>query len=158
MRLRTPSRSRDQFPDEQAPPSARLVFFAFGGLMACLAAGYGVLFTIVDDYRDVYGISASSIGIVIGLGFLAGFLSQLLIAPYADRGHARMIVLVGVLINVVGLVLMGLSTTLVPILLGRFISGIGVGAAAPAVRRIVILADPKNLGLNLGRLLAADVF
>ena len=39
---------------------------------------------------------------VIGLGFLAGFLSQLLIAPYADRGHARKIVLAGVLVNVIG--------------------------------------------------------
>ncbi len=70
----------------------------------------------------------------------------------------RLIVLVGVLVNVAGLVLMAMSTTLVPILIGRFIAGIGVGAAAPAVRRIVILADPTNLGSNLGRLLAADVF
>jgi MFS family permease len=158
MRLNGTSKPRDEAPEELRPPSARLVFFAFGGLMACLAAGYGVLFTIVDDYRDKYGISESSIGVVIGLGFLAGFLSQLLIAPYADRGHARLIVLVGVLINVAGLVLMAMSTTLLPILIGRFIAGIGVGAAAPAIRRIVILADPANLGSNLGRLLAADVF
>src|SRR6476469_5893870 len=126
MRLKGSSTPRDHDIDEQTdpqqPPSARLVFFAFGGLMACLAAGYGVLFTIVDDYRDTYGISESSIGMVIGLGFLAGFLSQLLIAPYADRGHARKIVLVGVLVNVAGLVLMAVSTTLLPILLGRFIS------------------------------------
>jgi MFS family permease len=158
MRLKGPSTSRDQVVDERRPPSARVLFFAFGGLSACLAAGYGVLFTIVDDYRDTYGISESSIGMVIGLGFLAGFLSQLLIAPYADRGHARKLVLAGVLVNVAGLLLMAMSTTLLPILLGRFISGIGVGAAVPAVRRIVILADPANLGSNLGRLLAADVF
>ena len=99
--------------------------------MAMLAAGYGVLFTIVDDYRDEYGISESSIGIVIGIGFLAGFLSQLLIAPLADRGHARRIVLLGVTVNVIGLVLMALSTTLLPILLGRFIAA---SASAPRYR------------------------
>lgn len=126
--------------------------------MASLAAGYGVLFTIVDDYRDDYGISESAIGIVIGIGFIAGFLSQVVIAPLADRGHARKVVLFGVGVNVVGLLLMGFSTTFVPILLGRFISGIGIGAAVPAARRIVILADPNHLGRNLGRLLAADVF
>ncbi|BAN01394.1 MFS transporter [Ilumatobacter coccineus] len=141
-----------------APPSPLRMLFAFGGLMATLAAGYGVLFTIVDDYKTEYGISESSIGIVIGLGFLSGFLSQVLIAPYADRGHARTIVLVGVGVNVVGLLLMALGTTLTPILIGRFISGLGIGAASPAVRRIVILADPDNLGSNLGRLLSADVF
>ena len=162
MRLKGSSTPRDHDIDEQTDRSSRrrrgCCSSRSAGSVACLAAGYGVLFTIVDDYRDTYGISESSIGMVIGLGFLAGFLSQLLIAPYADRGHARKIVLVGVLVNVVGLVLMAVSTTLLPILLGRFISGIGVGAAAPAVRRIVILADPKNLGANLGRLLAADVF
>ena len=126
--------------------------------MASLAAGYGVLFTIVDDYRDDYGISESAIGIVIGIGFIAGFLSQVVIAPLADRGHARKVVLFGVAVNVIGLLLMGFSTTFVPILVGRFISGIGIGAAVPAARRIVILADPNHLGRNLGRLLAADVF
>ncbi|MDH3607073.1 MAG: MFS transporter, partial [Acidimicrobiia bacterium] len=45
-----------------------------------------------------------------------------------------------------------------PILTGRIISGIGIGAAQPAIRRIVVLADPENLGQNLGRLLSADVF
>ena len=143
---------------QRSAPSARLSFIAFGGLMASLAAGYGVLFTIVDDYRDEYGISETAIGVVIGVGFLAAFMSQVLIAPLADRGHARKVVLSGVAINVVGLLLMGFSTTLAPILIGRFISGIGIGAAIPAARRIVILADPNHLGQNLGRLLAADVF
>ncbi len=126
--------------------------------MACLAAGYGVLFTIVDDYRDDYGISETAIGVVIGIGFLAGFVSQLVIAPFADRGHARLIVLAGVGVNVAGLLLMASGATLTPILVGRFVAGVGVGAAAPAIRRIVILADPEHLGSNLGRLLAADVF
>ena len=146
-------------PDaSRAVPSPAVLFVAFGGLMACLAAGYGVLFTIVDDYRDEYGISESWIGVIIGIGFVAGFLSQILIAPYADRGHARRLVLFGVFVNVIGLLLMGFATSLVPILVGRFISGIGIGAAVPAARRIVILADPHHLGQNLGRLLAADVF
>ena len=135
-----------------------MLFIAFGSLMASLAAGYGVLFTIVDDYRDEYGISETAIGVVIGIGFIAAFLSQLVIAPLADRGHARKVVLFGVAVNVVGLLLMGFSTTLVPILVGRFISGVGIGAAIPAARRIVILADPNHLGQNLGRLLSAEVF
>jgi MFS family permease len=139
-------------------PSSLLILVAFGGLMATLAAGYGVLFTIVDDYKTEYGISESNVGIVIGIGFLAAFISQILIAPYADRGHARRVVIIGVLVSIGGLLLMALGTTLTPILVGRFINGIGVGAASPAIRRIVILADPKNLGTNLGRMLSADVF
>jgi DHA1 family tetracycline resistance protein-like MFS transporter len=139
-------------------PSPWLILFAFGGLNGTLAAGYGVLFTIVDDYQREYGIGSSQIGIVIGIGFLSGFFSQILFAPYADRGHARKVVVIGVLVSVAGLLLMAAGTSLWPILIGRIINGFGVGAASPAVRRIVILADPANLGSNLGRLLSADVF
>jgi MFS family permease len=44
-----------------------------------------------------------------------------------------------------------------PLLIGRFVSGIGIGMAFPAIRRIVINADPVNLGNNVGLLLSADV-
>lgn len=134
------------------------ILIAFGGLSAMLSAGYGVLFTIVDDYNTDYGISESAIGYVIGIGFLSGFVSQVLFAPYGDRGHARKVVVIGVAVAVLGLILMAIGTTLMPIIIGRVINGMGIGAANPAIRRIVILADPDNLGENLGRLLSADVF
>jgi len=124
---------------------------------ALLAGGYGVLFTLLDEFRDEYGISESALGGVIGIGFFAGFLAQVAIAPLADRGHARHLVLTGMVLNVVGLVMMAGSTTIVPLLAGRFVSGIGIGVAVPALRRIVILADRANLGHNLGTLLSADV-
>lgn len=120
--------------------------------------GYGVLFTIVGDYRSAYGMSETEIGFIIGLGFLSAFFAQLLLAPIADRGRARQMVFLGVAINVVGMLLMGFGESSAPIIAGRLISGVGIGAAIPAVKRIVVLADPDNLGENLGRLLAADVF
>ena len=129
----------------------------FGLLMAMLGAGYGVLFTMLDDYRDQYGISESALGAVIGLGFLSGFLSQILIAPLADRGYARRVVLAGMAINVCGLLVMAFSKSFVPLLAGRLVMGIGVGMAFPAIRRIVIVSDPDRLGHNIGRLLAFDV-
>ena len=130
----------------------------FAALSASLAAGYGVLFTVVGDYRDAYGISETAIGVLIGIGFLAAFLAQVFIAPIADRGRARQLVVLGVLANVVGLVMMAFGETMLLLTAGRVISGLGIGAASPAIRRIVILADPENLGQNLGRLLSADVF
>jgi len=130
----------------------------FGALSASMAAGYGVLFTIVADYRDSYGISETAIGWLIGLGFITGFAAQVVIAPIGDRGHARTLIRVGVLLNIAGLLMMGFGTTLPVLLAGRVVSGLGIGTSLPAVRRIVILADPDNVGENLGRLLSADVF
>lgn len=129
----------------------------FGLVGAFLAAGYGVLFTLLDDYRDDFAIAEAWLGGVIGIGFFAGFLSQVVIAPLADRGYARRLVLGGMALDVAGLMMMAWATAIVPLLLGRFVMGIGVGMAVPAIRRIVIVADRDNLGRNLGRLLAADV-
>lgn len=135
----------------------RALLLVFGAVGGFLAAGYGVLFTLLDEFRDEHGIGETWLGAVIGIGFFAGFLSQVIIAPLADRGHARRLVLAGMVLDVVGLVLMAFSTTIVALLIGRFVMGIGVGMAIPAIRRIVILSDRANLGHNLGRLLAADV-
>ncbi len=122
-----------------------------------LASGYGVMFTVLDDFRDEYGIEAYWLGLIVGLGFLSAFLAQIFLAPIADRGRARQLVVVGLLLNTAGLLVMAAGETLIPLLAGRFVSGIGIGMAFPAIRRIVINADPANLGSNVGLLLAADV-
>jgi MFS family permease len=133
------------------------VLVTFGLVLATMAMGYGALFSMLDDIRDEYGVEETALGAVIGMGFFAGFVAQVLIAPLADRGHARRLVLTGMALNVVGLVMLAAARDFVPLLAGRFVMGIGVGMAVPAVRRIVILAEPDRIGHNLGRLLAADV-
>lgn len=135
----------------------RLKVLQFGVLTAVLASGYGVMFTVLDDFRDEFGISEVWLGSIVGIGFLASFVSQVFIAPVADRGRARQLVVMGMLLNVVGLLTMAFGESLLPLLAGRLVSGIGVGMALPAVRRIVINADPANIGHNVGLLLASDV-
>jgi len=38
------------------------MLWTFGALMAFLGAGYGVLFTMLDDFRDEYRIGESALG------------------------------------------------------------------------------------------------
>ncbi len=146
----------------QRPEAGRqrlpVMIVAYSILSACLSAGYGALFTVVGDYRDAYGISEWVIGWIIGIGFIAGFVSQVLIAPLGDRGHARLLVLGGVAVNALGLLMMGFGTDATVLTVGRIVSGLAIGAANPAIRRIVVLNDPPNVGRNLGWLLSADVF
>ena len=129
----------------------------FGLLTALLASGYGVMFTVLDDFRDEYGIAASWLGTIVGIGFLASFVAQVFLAPFADRGHARRLVMLGMAMNVAGLVIMAFGEVLIVLLAGRLISGLGIGMTVPAVRRIVVVADPEHVGNNMGTLLAADV-
>ncbi|MFM8776734.1 MAG: MFS transporter, partial [Actinomycetota bacterium] len=41
--------------------------------------------------------------------------------------------------------------------LSRVIMGLGAGTALPALRRVIIVADPENFGRNLGRILSFEV-
>jgi MFS family permease len=136
---------------------SRTPVLTYGLMTAVLASGYGVMFTVLDDFRDEYGIEEYWLGAVVGVGFLASFVSQIVLAPIADRGHARRLVLWGLALNVVGLLGMAFGEAVSVLIASRFVMGIGAGMATPAVRRIVINLDPRNLGNNLGLLLAADV-
>lgn len=135
----------------------RRLVFTFGLLTGLFAAGYGVMFTVLDDFRDEYGISGSALGLVVAIGFFSSFAAQVLFAPLADRGHARQLVFIGMVLEVAGVLGMAVGRDVAVLLLGRVVMGLGAGVAIPAARRIVILADPENLGSNIGRLLAADV-
>ena len=130
---------------------------ALGLLSAVFSAGYGVMFTMLNDFRDEYGISPTALGGVVAIGFLSSFVAQVMLAPQADRGHARLLVYIGIACNVAGLLGMAYSTTAVGLLVARLVMGIGAGMAQPAIRRIVILASPDSVGDNLGFLLSADV-
>ncbi|HUF99460.1 MAG TPA: MFS transporter [Ilumatobacter sp.] len=135
----------------------RLRVLTFGLMTALLASGYGVMFTVLDDFHNDYGIAEYWIGAIVSVGFFASFFSQVFLAPIADRGYARQFVVAGMVLNVIGLLGMAVGDTLVALLIARVVSGVGIGMAVPAVRRIVINADPDNLGNNVGLLLAADV-
>jgi MFS family permease len=122
-----------------------------------LAATYGAMFATLAEFRDDYGISGSSISLLVAVGFFTSFLVQLTLAPLADRGHARRLVIMGVLITIAGTLGMAYFRTLTPLLISRIAMGIGAGLSNPALRRIFILLDPTEMGANLGKLLATDV-
>ena len=125
--------------------------------MGVLAAGYGVMFTMLDDWRSEYGIQETGLSMIIAIGFFTSFVAQLTIAPLADKGHARKLLSLGMLANAVGAVVMAFGESLPAFLLGRFVMGLGAGIAIPAIKRIVIVSDPENIGRNLGRGVSIEV-
>ncbi|MEN9507276.1 MAG: hypothetical protein RI958_3202 [Actinomycetota bacterium] len=129
----------------------------FGVLTGTFSAGYGVMFTVLDDFRDEYGIADSSLGAIISIGFFSSFVAQVFLAPLADRGYARRLVFTGTGLMVVSLVAMAFGTTAGVLLIARFVMGLGEGLGLPAIRRIVILRSPDELGRSMGTLLAANV-
>jgi MFS family permease len=124
------------------------------GVSSCL---YGVMFTMLDDYRNSFGITESALGLIVGVGFFTSFIGQVSIAPLADRGRARQLIILGLSLEVFGCIGMAFGETFKVLLISRIIMGFGAGAALPALRRVIIVADPKNFGRNLGRILSFEV-
>ena len=124
------------------------------GTSSCL---YGVMFTMLDDYRNNFGIAESALGFIVGVGFFTSFLGQVSIAPLADRGRARRLIILGLTLEVIGCIGMAFGETFLILLVSRIIMGFGAGAALPALRRVIIVADPENFGRNLGRILSFEV-
>jgi MFS family permease len=137
-------------------PRKRLLIALFVAI-AVKSSAYGVMFTMLDDYRDQFGISEGALGLVIAIGFFTSFFAQITIAPMADRGRSRQLIFIGLSLAIVGNFAMAFSDSLPELLGSRFISGIGIGCALPAMRRVIIVSEPQNLGRNLGRVLSCEV-
>lgn len=137
-------------------PRKRLLIALFVAI-AVKSSAYGVMFTMLDDYREQFGISEGSLGLVIAIGFFTSFFAQITIAPMADRGRSRQLIFIGLTLAIIGNFAMALSDSLPELLGSRFISGIGIGCALPAMRRVIIVSEPENLGRNLGRVLSCEV-
>ncbi|MFM8721180.1 MAG: MFS transporter [Acidimicrobiaceae bacterium] len=129
------------------------LLFAIGS-SSCL---YGVMFTMLDDFRNNFGIAESALGFIVGVGFFTSFLGQVSIAPLADRGRAQRLIIFGLGLEVIGCIGMALGETFIILLISRMIMGFGAGSALPALRRVIIVADPENFGRNLGRILSFEV-
>jgi predicted MFS family arabinose efflux permease len=137
-------------------PRKRLLLALFVAI-SVKSSAYGVMFTMLDDYRDQFGISEGALGFVIAVGFFTSFLAQLTIAPLADRGRSRQLIFIGLTLAIVGNLAMAFADSLGELLGARFLSGVGLGCALPAMRRVIIVSDREHLGRNLGRVLACEV-
>ena len=115
------------------------------------------MFTMLDDFRNNFGIAESALGFIVGVGFFTSFLGQVSIAPLADRGRAQRLIILGLGLEVIGCIGMALGETFIILLISRIIMGFGAGSALPALRRVIIVADPDNFGRNLGRILSFEV-
>ena len=139
-------------PTETGPSLTPYFLILFGA-----SAGLGSIIVLLAEIRSELGFTETGIGLAIAAGFAAAFVANIVMAPHADRGRAPAMLRGGLALGIVGLVLLAIGQDLWHYMLGRAVFGFALGTAGPAARRTVIVADPANLGRNMGRLGAWDV-
>lgn len=99
----------------------------------------------------------SGLGLIAGSGFLTGFLVQLFVSPFADRGHTKRLIMGGMLLGAMGSLLMAFGTGLPQFVLARAVIGSSFGFVFPAVRALIAHVDPERRGERLGRLAGVEL-
>lgn len=123
-------------------------------LLATAAVGIAnsVVFTLLSDLQDAYGFGTAGLGLIAGAGMGVGFISQLLLAPLADRGHSRRLLLAGLAAAIAGSLMFAASSTLIALVIARAIVGLSNGLFLPAARAIAASMSPDRVGERLGTL------
>jgi MFS family permease len=119
---------------------------------AAVTIGFGAIFALLPDFQRELDFPTWGLGAAVTASFAAGFVAQVGLSRYADRGYGRAMLVGGVLVSVAGLVWLGLANHLAELIGARLVLGLGEGAFVPAARRVVIERNPDDVGAALGRL------
>jgi MFS family permease len=126
-----------------------------GVLLLCAFAvtvSNSMVFPALSDLQDAYGFSNAGLGYISAAGFMASFVVQLLVAPYADRGEPKRLVLAGLIIAGCGSVLFAFGNSLWLFVIARALAGASLGCSGPAIRAIAANIDKSRAAERLGRL------
>lgn len=127
------------------------------GATIALNAGSGAVFALVAEIQDEHGFTTSQLGYITGALFLTTVLCLLALSHLADRGHARAMLLAGLLVGSASLAWFALAEELWEFVASRALSGLALSLFLAAGRSIVVRLDPAHIGHNLGRLAGAEV-
>lgn len=122
-----------------------------------MSSGAMVIFPLLPALQSQLGISTTDIGFVAAAGFAASLAAELIVAPYADRGRARTMGVVGMVLMAAALLGSALATESWHLIAGRALGGFGFGAFMAAASALLVRADPARAGESLGRLGAAEL-
>lgn len=123
-----------------------------------IATSNSVIFAALGDLQDKYGFGSAGLGLIAGTGFVAGLLVNLFLAPLSDRGHAKRLIMAGMVLGALGSAMLGFGSSLFQFIVARAVIGSSFGLVFPAVRAMLANVDVNRRGLLLGRLVGVELF
>ncbi|MBI4883064.1 MAG: MFS transporter [Actinobacteria bacterium] len=124
---------------------------------ASIGIANSVVFSLLSNLQDRYGFSDGGLGLIAGSGFLVGLIGQIVLAPFADRGHSKALLLAGLGAAVLGSVLFAMSASLITLVASRAVTGLSNSLFLPAARAIAISISPENVAERLGTMSGVEL-
>ncbi|MEZ5253662.1 MAG: MFS transporter [Microthrixaceae bacterium] len=120
-----------------------------------MQAGNGTIFGLIAEIQDTHGISTGQLGLISSALFATSLFSALGLAHYADKGHARRMMIVGLAIGDIDR-LVRRRHRAVAVHRRPGLCGLGVGMFLAAGRSSVARLSTTRAGQNLGMMVAAE--
>ena len=98
------------------------------------AASVGMVFALLHEVQDENNLSTASIGLISSAGLLAAVVGQVGLAPLADRGKGRELMVGAMVVGSLGAVGFALGDDVWQLVAARAISGAALGAFDPQRR------------------------
>ena len=121
-----------------------------------LTASVGVVFGLIASLQDELGFKNGVLGVIAAAAFFSAVVAQLFFAPLADRGFTKALMVTAVSVAALGCLWFALASSPLELILARTLTGLGIGAFAPAARTVVASADTSRSGERLGQLAAVE--
>lgn len=125
--------------------------------VAAAMVGLGMITALLAELQEKFGFEDWGLGLITGASFVTAFLSYMFLSKYSDRGHARLMLLLGGGVSALGLIWVAAAGSLWTFVAARAFLGLGEGMFIPAARRIVLDWNPTEPGRELGTVHAAAV-
>lgn len=119
-------------------------------LAAVTMAGVSSVFSLLAELEKRYELATRHLGWIAASAFVAALVAQLWLSRYADRGHAGLLLRVGIVASAVGLLWFAASTEVWQFVAARGLLGAGVGMIVPPARRALVVGAEGNQGERLG--------
>lgn len=142
--------------NKQHRNARRLAPSVFVATLVLSAASF-VIFPLIPALQSSLGVSTAEIGYLAAAGFAAALVAELVVAPAADRGHSRLMAVVGVIMVAASLGLSAISVDGWQLIVGRAVGGFGFGIFIIAASALLVRSDHGRSGELLGRLGAAEL-
>lgn len=137
---------------DHATATLSVLMFASGAT----AVSNSIIFAALGDLQDTYGFADAGLGVIAGIGFLVGLLTQVFVAPLADSHKPKNLMVIGLAFAAAGSMVFSLGDTLWQFVIGRAIVGVSFGCTQPAARAIAANLDKTRAAERLGKLAGVE--